>query len=496
MLDASFLGSLEEIVGQTHICTDPVELYAYSMDASFRVAVPGVVVKPGDVREVQAIVNLCRDAGVSITARGAASSFAGQALNLTGGLVMDMRRMDQVLEVSIGDQLVRVQPGINYDQLNRLLRANGFYFPPEPGSAEMCTVGGMVANNASGLGSVKYGSTRHHVLALEVVLADGSIIHTGSRCVKSASTYDLTQLLVGSEGTLGVITEITLKITPVPRFHDTFIVSFDDLRAAAECALEIQKQGIVPSAMELVGGFTLSMVRDAFAEPFPESVYQDKGAILIIEVSGSSAAGVKNEGAVIESICRDRALTLRHAQDETERGNIWHARHAFGAKLSKLRGAQSVNIPVMDIIVPLSKIPDTVERIYQLTKQEGMPTQATYYGHIGDGNLHVNTMYNPDVPKTMEMSEKFTRAVIKIVQEVGGVISAEHGVGFVKAPYIVSMVDTLPAMRAIKRALDPTNLFNPGQMGLDWDPFEEKPVDQFIFTIQDYVKHQKEGDQE
>lgn len=489
-ITAAFVDALTAIVGSQHVSTDPVELYSYATDASFRVAMPGVVAKPGTKEEVVAIVNLCRVHGVSITPRGAASSFAGQSLNLRGGLILDLRRMDQILEINMEDRVVRAQPGINYARLNEALRARGYFFPPEPGSAEMCTLGGMVANNASGLGSVKYGPTRQHVLDLEVVLASGEVIRTGSRCMKSASTYDLTQLMVGSEGTLGIFTEVTLKITPLPRHHETFLVSFAELVKASECAVEIQRRGVIPSAMEIVGSMTLSLIKSAFAEPLPDPVFGAKGAILIIEVSGSTAAGVAGEGRIVKEICEAYAVDLRHAVDEAERERIWAARHAIGAKLSKIRGHQSSNIAIMDIGVPLSQIPHVVDRIYELTQRDDTPPTCTFYGHIGDGNLHINTMYDPKFPKSVQMTDNFTNAIIELVRGVGGTLSAEHGVGFVKSVYLDQFAGpTLAVMRLIKRALDPANLLNPSQMALDWDAFAgEKPADQFVKTVEQFAR--------
>ncbi|MHA1732730.1 MAG: FAD-binding oxidoreductase [Promethearchaeota archaeon] len=492
-LNPKFVEALADSLGPGNVTTDPVELYVYATDASFRVALPGVVAKPGSTRDVVEVVNACQEWGVSLTPRGAATSFAGQALNLTGGLVLDMRRMDALLELDTKDRVVRAQPGINYGKLNAALRRHGYFFPPEPGSADMCTLGGMVANNASGLGSVKYGPTRQHVLDLEVVLASGEVVHTGSRCMKSASTYDLTQLVVGSEGTLGVITEVTLKVTPEPKFHETFLASFDSVVKAAECSVEIQRAGVIPAAMELVGGVTLGVIRDAFSHPFPDSVFTNEGGALLVEVSGASSEGVRAEGEVVERACRALAVDFRRADDEAERESIWEARHSMNSKLSRLRGSRAMTIPIMDICVPLGRIPETVEKILALTGREGMPPTCTYYGHIGDGNLHVNTMYDPAIPKTMEMCENFSRAVLDVVREVGGIISAEHGVGFVKAPYLGRFVDVLPAMRAIKRSLDPTNIMNPGQMGLDWEPFGgEPPGDQFTKTVQQFAAERLE----
>ncbi|GAB4311592.1 MAG: FAD-binding oxidoreductase [Promethearchaeota archaeon] len=495
-LPGGFLDALRQVVGEPNVAADPAELWAYATDASDRVAPPGAVVRPADVEEVVGVVKACREFGVSLTPRGAGTSFAGQALNLTGGLVLDARRMNRIVDVDVADRVVVAQPGVLYEKINHALAKVGFFFPPEPGSAKLCTLGGMVGNNASGMRSVKYGPTRDHVLDLEVVLSDGSVVHTGSRCLKSAATYGLTGLFVGSEGTLGVITEVTLKITPLPGFRETFVASFTDARAATSCAVEVQKRGVVPSAMELLTDFVISQLEQDFDRPFPDEAKAPGGAALLVEVDGTTEEGVAAEARLVEETLRERAVEVRRAEGEEERRRFWDARHALGQRLTKIRRGLMTNAAIMDVGVPLSKVPDAVEALREITTREGCSKFVTVYGHVGDGNLHVGTTIDERSPGGREVARNTTRAVLDAVKKLGGTLSAEHGTGFVKAPFLeeVAGAGAVALMRAVKRALDPAGLFNPGQMGLDFGPFGgRRPDDQFVKTIDGWLAARGEG---
>ncbi len=496
LIPEEFLTDMQRIVGIEHVSTDPVELYVYGTDASQRIVPPGAIVKPASTAEVVSIIQLCQKYKVSITPRGAATSFAGQDLNLMGGIICDMRRMDKLLEINIQDRIVRAQPGILFGKLNIDLKKQGYFFPPEPGSADFCTLGGMVANNASGHRSVKYGPTREHVLDVEVVLSSGNVIHTGGRFLKSAATYDLTQLFVGSEGTLGIITEVTLKITPFPKFREMYIVSFNDVGKAAECAVAVQGQGVIPEAMEILTSFAIGMIKAGFPTPPPPETMQEGGAMLIMEVAGNSPEVTASEGRIIEQICKKYATNVRHVTEESDREQVWHNRHSITQQLSKARQDKLANVIVMDIGVPLSQVPKTIEEIHKLTKLEGMPKMATIYGHIGDGNLHVGTTADPTTETLKTMTNKFSRAVVDIVKAAGGTLTAEHGTGFLKGMYIEDIVgkNHMEVARAIKHAIDPSNMFNPGQMGLDFEAFGgEKSPDQFVKLAQDFASMQKGG---
>ncbi len=473
-----------------------MELYVYGTDASQRIVPPGAIVKPVSTAEVVSIIHLCQKYKISITPRGAATSFAGQDLNLTGGILCDMRRMDKILEINVQDRIVRAQPGILYGKLNIALKKQGYFFPPEPGSAEFCTLGGMVANNASGHRSVKYGPTREHVLDLEVVLPNGDVIHTGGRFIKSAATYDLTQLIVGSEGTLGIITEVTIKITPFPKFREMYVVSFNNVGKSAECAVAVQSQGVIPEAMEILTSFAIGMIKGGFPTLPPPETMQEGGALLIMEVAGTTPEVVASEGRILEEICKMYAIDVRHVADEPEREQIWHNRHSITQQLSKARQDKLVNAIVMDIGVPLSQVPETIEQIQKLTKLEGMPKLVTIYGHIGDGNLHVGTTADNSTPAMKNITNKFTQAVLDILKAAGGTLTAEHGTGFLKGMYVEDIVGKayMEVARAIKHAIDPHNLLNPGQMGLDFGPFGgQKPPDQFIKLAQDFAAEHKGG---
>ncbi|HMF31209.1 MAG TPA: FAD-binding oxidoreductase, partial [Candidatus Lokiarchaeia archaeon] len=344
MIPVEMLDDLKAIVGDENVSTDPTELYVYGADASLHLVPPGAIVKPVSTAEVADVVKTCQKYHVSLTPRGAATSLAGQDLNLDGGLILDMRRMAKILEISIPDRIVRAQPGIIYGKLNIALKKKGFFFPPEPGSATFCTLGGMVGNNASGMGSVKYGPTRMHVLDLEVVLPNGEIMHTGTRVIKSSATYDLTQLFVGSGGTLGVITEVMLRITPIPKFRETLIVSFDHVRKAAECAVDIQQQGVVPEALELLSSLALSIIKDGFPTPPRPETLAEMGAMLFIEVTGNTDDATKSEAQIVYDICQNYAVEVVHIQDPIERDKWWHVRDSLAQKLAKVRQEKWFNV--------------------------------------------------------------------------------------------------------------------------------------------------------
>ncbi|WP_273271422.1 FAD-binding protein, partial [Methanothrix sp.] len=324
---------------------------------------------------------LCNERDVPVVARGAGSGLAGGASPVLGGVVLDMSGMNRILEMDLENLQVIVEPGVVAEKLNRALEPHGFFFPPDPGSSAFCTIGGMISYNSSGMRSVKYGTTRSYVLDLEVVLADGRVIHTGSRNLKSAAGYDLTRLFVGAEGTLGIITRAGLKVAPLPKERRLVFASFESAEAAGQAVIAVFSQGITPSACEILDRTTLKVLKLVD----PELVLPDDGDVILFEVDGSGDSTAE-AAEQIEKVCRPMAMTIRQASGR-QMVPIWAARRLVGAAISRLDPKKTRIYMGEDVGVPIKQIPALIKRVQQITASVGIP--AMKYGHIGDGNLHV-----------------------------------------------------------------------------------------------------------
>ncbi|MBN2152577.1 MAG: FAD-binding oxidoreductase [Candidatus Lokiarchaeota archaeon] len=465
-------GELVSLLGKENVTDDPTELFAYGFESSLHFSPPALVVRPRGTGDVVGLAKIASKYKVPITPRGAGTSFAAQSLSLHDGIIADFRQMDKIKAINVGDQQAVVEPGVYYRELNRKLAEVGFTFPPEPGSADYITVGGMVGNNASGMHAVKYGATKNWVVDMEVVLASGDVMHTGSHSLKSSSGYCLNELFVGSEGTLGLITEITFKIAPAPKFKETFMAIFPGIEAAGECAVSILKSGVVPSAMEFCDDISLGMMKDAMRVALPPAAYEPGKAALFVEVDGATGEGVAAEGRIIQDVLRGMAIDVKAARGDQERDALWHARHAIGSILSKARFGRYMMSQVLDLGVPTSRVPSVLKAIKDVVTRPETLLITAIYGHIGDGNIHFGCAINPDVPAEVEKGLVVRDLISAIVLKEGGTLSAEHGTGMMRS---IKLADEagykLEVMRQIKRALDPDNIMNPG-------PFFEVPVDE------------------
>jgi glycolate oxidase len=462
---------LVALLGKENVSDDPTELFAYGFESSLHFSPPVIVVRPRSTIDVVGLVKIAARHNIPITPRGAGTSFAAQSLSLHDGMIADFRQMNKVKAINVGDQQAIVEPGVYYRDLNRKLAEVGFTFPPEPGSADYITVGGMVGNNASGMHAVKYGATKNWVVDMEVVLASGEVMHTGSHSLKSSSGYCLNELFVGSEGTLGLITEITFKIAPAPKFKETYMAIFPGIEVAGECAVAIIRSGVVPSAMEFCDDISLSMMKDAMKVELPPVAYEPGKAALFVEVDGSTGEGVAAEGRIIETVLRERAIDMKTARSGQERDALWHARHALGSILSKARFGRYMMSQVLDIGVPTSRVPGVLKAIKDVVTRPETMIITAIYGHIGDGNIHFACALNPEVAAEVEKGIAVRDLIAGIVLKVGGTLSAEHGTGMMRAIKLADEVGyKLEVMKKIKQALDPGNIMNPG-------PFFEVPVD-------------------
>jgi glycolate oxidase len=459
---------LRDIVGERATAA-PAERLCYSSDASQVRGTPDYVVRPLSTAEVSAVVGLAAAEGVPITARGAGTGLAGGAVPLRGGIVLDLSGMNRILEMDLANLAVVVEPGVIQARLNERLRPFGFFFPPDPGSANFCTIGGLIANNGSGMRCVKYGTTRNYVLDLEVVLADGSVVRTGSRTLKSAAGYDLTRLFIGSEGTLGVVTGAVLRVMPLPKARRLVIASFSSAEEAGRAVARTFAAGIVPSACEILDRTTVAVLRRC--EP---SLKLPDGDVLLFEVDGSEGA-VAEAAAEIAALCSSSsgaaaAASVAVVAGAEEMEEIWAARRLVGAAVSRLDPTKSRIYVGEDVGVPIKMIPALIREVAEISVRFGIP--AMKYGHIGDGNLHValfiDVLDEGEKARLAGAADAIHRAAIRL----GGTVSSEHGIGAARSEYMAEQVGfvALSVMRAIKRALDPKGIMNPGKLGLDDGP--------------------------
>lgn len=451
---------LEKILGKENISTQMAELYCYSFDASSVEGLPDVVVRPTSTEQVSAIVKLANMSDTPVVARGAGSGLCGAAVPVNGGVVLDMSSMDNILDIDIGNLQISVEPGVVHEKLNKALKSYGFFFPPDPGSTAMCTIGGLLANNGSGMRCIKYGTTRNYVLDLEVVMADGRIVHTGSKTLKTASGYDLNNLLIGSEGTLGIITQATLKIHPLPHARSVVLASFDSTILAGKAVVNILSSGIIPSACEILDSTAIQAIRQY--DPSVELPHTD--TVLMIEVDGMENA-VREEADLVEKACQGSASAIKVAKSGVESDDLWAARRLVGAAISKLDRDRTRIYVGEDIGVPIKELPKMLEYIRSLSKEFNIPIMT--YGHIGDGNLHTGIAIDMLSDKEHESAHSVADRIYRHAISVGGTISAEHGVGKAREMYMeLEHPTSLEIMRSIKNALDPKGILNPGKMGL------------------------------
>lgn len=447
---------LRSMLGPEGVSTEEEDLVTNSIDAfAGEFHLPDAVVWPRSADEVASVLAYASERRIPVTVRAAGTSLTGSCVPQYGGILMNMMRMNRILEVRPGDMQVDVEPAVVYEQLNRQLEPYGLFFPPDPGSSKACTIGGMVANNASGLKAVRYGVTRDYVLALRAVFPNGLQARVGCNAFKSSIGYDLVRLLVGSEGTLGVITEITLRLRRTPRFRKTMAAYFDSVEGGVQCVNKLRLSGLEPAAIEFLDRSTIEKISSwaSISIPIRESM-------LIIEFHGSSQRGVEDDAAEAIGILRENGCVgLEVAENEAEAERIWEARR--GAYPSILKSCRS---PVVgDIVVPLSRLVDAVKKIYELSKKYQVPVAV--FGHLGDGNIHPNWLSDRRDTDHWERANRANYEVVKYAIDVGGAASAEHGIGIEKKAFMeMQHGEMLGVMKAMKQLLDPAGILNPGIM--------------------------------
>jgi glycolate oxidase len=456
------LDALEEILGERNLSTRVADLYTYGFDASIHHRSPDVVVRPRTTREVSEVVKLARMDKIPIVARGAGTGLCGSAVPINGGIVLDMTRMDTIKEVRVGDLYCVVEAGVVYDRLNERLAPFKFFFPTSPGSAEACTIGGMVATNASGMRAIKYGATRDYVLGLEVVLSDGTIMKVGTNTIKNSSGYQLERLFVGSEGTLGIITEVTLRIAPKPKRQSMIMAAFDTLEGAGTCVSRLIATPVLPSATELMDRTCIQAVNKTVNADLP-----DCEALCMIEVDGEAEV-VEREMEMVTKVANQvGAISVEQTSDPIKMARWTNARKSVMSALSRY-GENLVSVSLADdMAVPISRIPEAVKAFQEIAKRNDVIIGT--YGHAADGNLHTKMLVDPVSQTSWAHGEMAVGEIYDTVIRLGGTVSGEHGIGISKAPYFKKeRSSALSTMVAIKKALDPDNIFNPGKMQ-EWE---------------------------
>jgi len=456
MLSQSLIKELGQIVGKENIATAKEDLICYSYDATNQQFLPDAVVFPKNADEISLILKLANKEGFPVVPRGAGSGFSGGSLPVEGGVVVSLERMNKILKIDADNLIAIVEPGVVTGELQWAVEDLGLFYPPDPSSLKFCTIGGNVAECAGGPRAVKYGVTKDYVLGLEVVLPTGDIINTGAQTLKDVVGYDLTKLMVGSEGTLGIVTKIILKLLPLPEAAKTMLAVFSDMRDAATTVSNIISSRIIPSTLEFMDKNSISCVDDYSSMGLPTDVE----ALLLIEVDGAKEL-VENQAETIKKICLDNgAREVRIAGDKREVKQLWQVRRAISPALAKLK-PNKIN---EDIVVPRSKIPDAIIGVKEIAKKYNL-TNANF-GHAGDGNIHVNIMIDKSDKDEFEKAEKAVKEIFELVLDFGGTISGEHGIGISKMPYI-GMELSQPAievMKKIKQVLDPKGILNPGKI--------------------------------
>ena len=451
--------ALIDIVGEENYTDNLIDLISYSKDASEYRHRPDAAVWPATAEEISAILKLANKDRFPVVPRGAGTSLAGLAVPEKGGVILDLVRMNKIISVSVTDRLAIVQPGVVYADLERALAPHDFFFPPDPASGTVATLGGNVATNAGGIKGAKYGTTKDYVLALQIVLPDGRVMRTGSKCMKSSSGYDLTKLFVGSEGTLGVVTEITLKINPKPSLSSTAMATFEDLEDAGRAVSEIMHSGILPSALEVVDQQTLIAINQNTDLNLPEVE-----AILIAETDGHTREETQFQlNKVIEIFKKNNASTVKQAATKEEAEALWTARKSAYAVMSRINNSLAVE----DLSVPMSKVPNILKAISDLAKKYDLKIPTV--GHAGDGNLHPTISYDGTNPDEVKRVEQASAELFEKVIELGGTLTGEHGIGLAKARFMTMEHDpvAMDVMRSIKKSFDPNNILNPGKMALE-----------------------------
>lgn len=458
MLSNAFINACISLLGEENVLTKESELITYSYDATPGIPreIPGAVLFPQTTEQVQGIVKLCRENKVPIYPRGAGTCLSGGPVPLSKGVVISFQRMNKILEIDTDNLTATVQPGVVVATLNAEVAKYGLIYPPDPGSMAVATIGGTVAENAGGLRGLKYGVTKHYVMGMEVVLPTGEVFRFGGKTVKNVTAYDFTGLFVGSEGTLGIITEVILKLIPAPKYRKSMIAFFDTLEDAGQTVTDIIRAHVIPATLEIMDNMTIRTVENFAKVGLPT----DAAALLLIEVDGNGKDGVEEEATKVIEVIQKNKGTYKVAETDQERDNLWAARRAALPALAQIKPATVLE----DATVPRTKIVDMLRAIQEIAKKYNL-TIGTF-GHAGDGNLHPTILVDPMDKDEMARLDKAIDEIFEAALKLGGTLSGEHGIGIAKKKYLKNEIGSsgIEVMKRLKKALDPDNILNPGKL--------------------------------
>jgi glycolate oxidase len=456
-LAAQLVGDLRAALGDEYVITEPERLATYDCDGltGWR-AQPACVVLPGSSEEVQAVLRLCTRDGVPFVARGAGTGLSGGALPVADGIVVSVSLLNRILEVDLASERVVVQPGVANLDVTRAVADEGYFYAPDPSSQQVCTIGGNVAENSGGAHCLKHGFTVNHVTGAKVVLPDGELLVLGGKSIDADDGPDLLGVIIGSEGTLGIAVEVTLRIVRQPELVVTQLAAFTSVDAAGDAVSRIVAAGILPSAMEIMDRFTIQAAEAAYAPGYPDGA----DAVLLVEVDGVTAQ-VEEDTAAVEALCRaSGAFEVRTASDASERALLWRGRKGAFAAMGRV----SPDYYVQDGVVPRTKLPAVLRRIDVLSEEHGLRVGNVF--HAGDGNLHPLVLYDATADGEYERAKALADAILAACVDAGGSLTGEHGIGVDKACAMPSMFSErdLEVFERVRRAFDPDGLANPGKV--------------------------------
>ena len=454
-LPAELARTLAELLGDGWL-TDPGERLAYAYDNSRREALPDAVALPRTREQVQALVRACRTHRVPVVARGRGTNTTGASVPVAAGVVVSFERMNRILAIRPGDRCAVVEPGVLNGELQTALKPHGLFWPPDPTSAAFSTVGGNLACNAGGPRAVKYGASRDNVLAITAVTGAGELIVCGTATTKGSTGYDLHRLLVGSEGTLALIVEASLRLTPSAPQRRALRAIYRDVSSAAQAVARLMAQPVTPSMLEFMDGDALRLARDIGGADLPH----EAGALLMVEADGDADTLPQAIEALKRAAAGEGLLALDDAADEAAREKLWAARKALSPALRTLAPGK-IN---EDVVVPVSRIPELVDGVQALAREFALPIVC--FGHAGNGNLHVNLLYDPADASQSERANAAMARVFGLALALGGTLSGEHGIGLAKREFMPQAIDapTLALMRQLKTVFDPDGILNPGKL--------------------------------
>lgn len=454
--DPDVLERLRKIVGAENVLVDPDKVEPYAADAVKEKFPPEAVILPKSPKEMAEVIKLANEKLFPVTARGGGVGYTGGAVPVDGGVVIGTDRMNRIIEINKDDLYVTCQPGITTFALQQAVAEKGLLFAPDPASYKDSFIGGNIAENAGGMRTPKYGVTKHHVLGLEVVTGRGEVIRTGGKTVKNVVGFDLTGLICGSEGMLGIITEATLKLLPMPEATSTVRANFYTMEAACRVLTKFTPEGLLPMAMEVIDKYCIEAVEGNFAF----GLSKEANAILLVAVDGSKEEVEKNARTIERIIAENGGFDIMRAMSKEEEDKLWDVRRAISPSLMKY-GTLKIN---EDVVVPRSRVPELIAGVENIGKKYN--TFVANFGHAGDGNIHVNFVVDREDVDAVARARKCVDETFQLSVNLGGTISGEHGIGYVKAPYLGYAIDrpTLEIMKGIKSVFDPNGILNPGKM--------------------------------